>query len=137
MYKMFSVNVEQNELDPEFHNGKSHTEFRLSDLNTTYLSSMRLANLCVYSGTNTANKPYNNACGVKSFIRNITLYDGSVVLAQLNNAAPYLAFKGINRNNADQRDKRKVNLDRVAMVNRSVAGTENYNQIKCTPSQGT
>ena len=131
------LSVQQKELDPEFHNSTSHTEFRLNDLNITYLSSMRLANLCVF-GTNANGKPYNNACGVKALIKNITLYDGSVVLAQLNNSGPYLAFKGINRNNSDQRDKRKVNLDKVAMTNRSIGvetGNLYVNQIGTAESQ--
>ena len=130
---MFSVNVEQKELDPEFHNESSHTEFRLNDLNVTYLSSMRLANVCAH-GTGVSSS-YNNACGVKALIKNITLFDGSVVLAQLNNSAPYLAFKGINRNNSDQREKRKVNLDTVAMMNYSVGGSQRQNQISIASSQ--
>ena len=131
---MLNVNVKQNEMDPEFHNGTSHTEFRLNDLNVTYLASMRLANVCAFA-TGAENVAYNRACGVKALISSITLYDGSIVLAQLNNAGPYLAFKGINRNNSDQRDKRKVNLDTVAMMNGSVAGTENLNQIREATTQ--
>ena len=52
-----------------------------------------------------ADTQWNKKGGVLSYIKNITLYDGSVVLDQLRQVAPYMAFKNYNkanRNNVGQ-----------------------------------
>ena len=105
-------------LDPEYFNSTQGCEFRLNDLNVTYLSSMYVGNIGAY-GTNgdRAIIKYNPYGGTKKLVKNITLYNGGDVLAQLLDAGSWIAFKAQNQDNSDKLSKTNKTLGRNALLN--------------------
>ena len=110
-------------IDPSIYSETSSLcVFELGDYNTTYLSSMRLMNLGVHGDDLTDDDRYNSQAGVLGMIKNITLFDGSVVLSQLNSANVWGAFKSVNRDNSDAFTMRHMYQDATALSLQSRLG---------------
>tara|TARA_R110000796_G_scaffold95170_2_gene200306 strand:+ start:4078 stop:5400 length:1323 start_codon:yes stop_codon:yes gene_type:complete len=114
----YTSQIQTKILDPQFFNNTQGCEFRLNDLNVTYLTSMYLGNVGAY-GTNgdRATLKYSDYGGVKTLVKNITLYNGGDVLAQLNDAGSWVAFKGQNQDNSDLLSKSSKSQGRGALQN--------------------
>jgi len=103
-------------IDPSIYSTTSSLcVFELDAYNTTYLSSLRLMNLGAFSADFTTADRYNSQAGVLSMIKQITLFDGSVVLSQLNAANVWAAFKSVNRDNSDAFSMRHMYGDQAAL----------------------
>jgi hypothetical protein len=92
--------------DPVHHSNK-RSEFKL-DIDKLYLSNFRLCNVGCKISNQASTIDYNKACGVKSLVRNIYLYDGNVIIDSLVKANRWLAFKSFqtsNDNNMDFKSK--------------------------------
>jgi|TARA_R110001592_G_scaffold185951_2_gene430195 hypothetical protein len=91
-----------NIIDPVFFANKTRAEFRLNHEDVAYLSSG--CYLCLGGfGTNAVLNQvnYNRRAGVAGMVSSIQLLNGGDVLAQLESAGSWMAFKGINKDNAD------------------------------------
>mgnify|MGYP003650688237 FL=1 len=114
----YTNTIKTKTLDPEFFNSTQGCEFRLNDINTTYLSSMYLGNVGAFGSDGNRNViKYNPYGGVKNLIKDITLYDGGNVLAQLQEVGPWVAFKSQNQDNSDARSKQLKELGNAALFN--------------------
>jgi len=92
----YNSGVKSNVYDPVLTLENNRVEWQLPR-GALFLSSLRLHNLGATIGT--ADTQWNKKGGILSYIKNITLYDGSVVLDQLREVAPYMAFKNYNKAN--------------------------------------
>jgi len=104
-------NVTTRIIDPVFDRANLRVEFRLP-ADSCYLSSMRLINFGIDS--NNAATSYNPQLGALGAIRNISVFDGSVLLEQLTDASLLNAFKNVQAEN-----------DYNLSVNRSLKYNEN------------
>lgn len=89
-----------------FDQSKYRSEFRLDD-NTLFLSNMRILNLGLTSTVGNT-KRYNLVNGVGAIIKNIYLYDGSVILDKVINFGDYSAFTAYNKSNEANSDVQKL-----------------------------
>lgn len=87
------------QINPTSNSTNFRTEFRLNAPNTVYLTNIRICNVGVT--TNTGTHPINSLAGLGSIIRNLTLYDGNVVLDQILNYNIWSAFNSYNKTNDD------------------------------------
>ena len=124
----YTSQIQTKILDPQFFNNTQGCEFRLNDLNVTYLTSMYLGNVGAYgTNGNRATLKYNNYGGVKNLVKNITLYNGGDVLAQLLDAGSWVAFKGQNQDNSDLLSKSSKSQGRGALQNENKNNTTGAN----------
>ncbi len=89
-------NVTTRIIDPVFDRSNLRVEFRLP-ADSCYLSNMRLVNVAIDS--NNAATSYNPQLGALGAIRNISIFDGSVLLEQLTDATLLNAFKNVQAEN--------------------------------------
>ena len=89
-----------------FDQSKYRSEFRL-DSDTLFLSNMRILNLGLTS-TEGTDKRYNLVNGVGAIIKNIYLYDGSVILDKIINFGDFSAFTAYNKSNQANSDIAKL-----------------------------
>lgn len=89
-----------------FDQSKYRSEFRLTP-DKLYLSNMRILNLGLTS-VETSEKRYNLVNGAGAVIKNIYLYDGSVVLDKIINFGDFSAFQAYNHTNQFNSDLAKV-----------------------------
>ena len=89
-----------------FDQSKYRSEFRLTP-DKLFLSNMRILNLGLKS-VETSEKRYNLVNGVGAVIKNIYLYDGSVILDKVINFADYSAFQAYNHTNQHNSDIAKL-----------------------------
>ena len=87
-------------LDPTIFNQR-RCEFRIPQ--GVYLSNLRLGNIgCTVTGADDAAPPqYPVHLGAYSLIQRISLLNGNIEIAELNNVGDYLAFANQNRTNAN------------------------------------
>lgn len=98
----YNSGVKSNVYDPILTLNNNRAEWQLPE-GSLFLSSLRLHNVGASIGV--ANTQFNKKGGVWAYIKNITLYDGSVVLDQLREVGAFMAFKNYNkanRNNVGQ-----------------------------------
>jgi len=94
-------------IDPVSFNN-SRAEFRLNESNIAYITSGMYLSLGAYGKNATLNQVrYNNSAGVAAVVKSIRLLDGGTVLAQLENAGSWMAWKGMNHDNADARSQKQ------------------------------
>lgn len=89
-----------------FDQSKYRSEFRLTP-DKLYLSNMRILNLGL-TAVETTEKRYNLVNGAGAVIKNIYLYDGSVVLDKIINFGDFSAFQAYNHTNQYNSDLAKV-----------------------------
>lgn len=89
-------NVTSRIIDPVFDRSNLRVEFRLP-ADSCYLSNMRLINIAINSDN--AGSSYNPQLGALGAIRNISVFDGSVLLEQLSDATLLNAFKNVQAEN--------------------------------------
>lgn len=89
-------NVTTRIIDPVFDRSNLRVEFRLP-ADSCYLSNMRLVNIAIDSDN--AASSYNPQLGALGAIRNISIFDGSVLLEQLTDATLLNAFKNVQAEN--------------------------------------
>lgn len=104
-------------LDPVYFQNKSRAEFRLNDLDTAYLTSGMYLSLGTF-GTNATRGEvhYNRRAGIASAVKSIRLLDGGNVLAQLDNAGSWMAWKGCNHDNSDLLSKKQMRMNSAALM---------------------
>ena len=95
----YTQGIHNKQINPTTNSTNFRTEFRLNDPSTIYLTDMRLCN--VGFSTESTPKSINELNGVNSVIKNLTLYDGNVVLDQVLNYQLYSGFKCYNKTNDD------------------------------------
>jgi len=89
-------NVTSRIIDPVFDRSNLRVEFRLP-ADSCYLSNIRLINIAINSDN--AASSYNPQLGALGAIRNISVFDGSVLLEQLSDATLINAFKNVQAEN--------------------------------------
>lgn len=102
----YNSSVKTNVFDPILTLDNNRAEWQLP-AGSLYLSSLRLHNLGAFLSAGAPIK-WNTKGGIYSYIRNITLYDGSVILDQLRNVSEYMAFKNYNKAN-----RNNVSLEKI------------------------
>ena len=108
-----------NIIDPVYFNNKSRAEFRLNHEDVAYLSSGCYLALGGHGANAVLEQVnYNRRSGVAGMVNSIQLLNGADVLAQLDSAGPWMAFKGLNKDNADAVSKQ--------MMSQSAAGLIHY-----------
>lgn len=108
-------------IDPVYFNANKSAEFRLNEETTAYLTSGMY--LCLGSyGTNAEVNvvKYNRRAGVASVVRAIRLLNGGDVIAQLEQAGPWMAWKGTNHDNADARSKKQASFAEGSLIHDSI-----------------
>lgn len=104
----YTANTKTEILNSVFDQSNYRSEFRLTP-DKLYLSNMRILNLGLTSaefGMGTGR--YNLVNGVGSIIKNVYLYDGSVILDKVINFADYSAFTSYNKTNQHNSDISKI-----------------------------
>jgi hypothetical protein len=89
-----------------FDQSKYRSEFRLTP-DKLFLSNMRILNLGL-TATEVGEKRYNLVNGAGAVIKNIYLYDGSVILDKIINFGDFSAFQAYNHTNQYNSDVGKV-----------------------------
>ena len=89
-----------------FDQSKYRSEFRFES-DTLFLSNMRILNLGL-TAVQTTDKRYNLVNGVGAIIKNIYLYDGSVILDKVINFGDFSAFTAYNKSNQANSDIEKL-----------------------------
>jgi len=95
-------------IDPVYFNAGRSAEFRLNEDSTAYITSGMY--LCIGAFGDNAKLNvvgYNRRAGVASVVSSIRLLNGGDVIAQLENAGQWMAWKGCNHDNADARSKKQ------------------------------
>jgi len=102
----YTSGIHSKQLNPTSNSDNFRSEFKFpTSEGEVYLTDLRLCNIGIVT---TGDKNINSMNGLASLIRNITLYDGNVVLDQLLNVDIYSAFKnGYKSTNNDSLDKNK------------------------------
>lgn len=95
----YTQGIHNKQINPTTNSTNFRTEFRLNDPSTIYLTDIRLCN--VGFSTNSSPKNINELNGLNAVIKNLTLYDGNVVLDQVLNYQLYSGFKCYNKTNDD------------------------------------
>tara|TARA_R110000796_G_scaffold10915_1_gene36562 strand:- start:2977 stop:4341 length:1365 start_codon:yes stop_codon:yes gene_type:complete len=111
-----------NIIDPVYFNNKSRAEFRLDHHDVAYLSSGCYLSLGAHA-TNAllTEVNYNRRAGVAGLVRSLRLLDGATVLAQLDNAGSWMAFRGLNKDNADAFSKKMMPCSATALMQNGIA----------------
>ena len=91
-------NITTRIIDSVFDRANLRVEFRVP-ADSVYLSNMRLVGLGVFSSNGATS--YNELLGALGGVKNISVFDGSVLLEQMNNAEVVNAFKAVGFNNDD------------------------------------
>lgn len=96
-------NMTTKQIDPLYHNQSTRTEFMLG--NQKYLPTLRLAFLGVdlSPNANNGNARYVGNAGCYALIKNIFLYDGSILIDKCQNLPMFMAFDNIRMGNSKQR----------------------------------
>tara|TARA_R110000782_G_scaffold45394_3_gene100876 strand:+ start:6647 stop:8011 length:1365 start_codon:yes stop_codon:yes gene_type:complete len=118
-------------IDPvSFNNGRS-AEFRLNESNIAYVTSGMYLSLGAY-GTHAKlhEVRYNRSAGVASVVKSIRLLDGGVVLAQLDNAGQWMAWKGVNHDNADARSQKQASGIEGSLLQSKIPNADNQQNIR-------
>jgi hypothetical protein len=102
MSTVYTDNVKTHLIDPVYSRNNYRAEFRLQS-GTAYMSNLRLCNLGIF-GVN--NKDYNAYTGTYGIIRQISLYDDSVLLDQQLEFPIWQAFQNYNKANQANMDLR-------------------------------
>lgn len=102
----YTNNVYTEIFNSVFDQSKYRSEFRLT-ADKLYLSNMRILNLGLTS-TEGTDKRYNLVNGVGAIIKNIYLYDGSVILDKIINFGDFSAFTAYNKSNQANSDVAKI-----------------------------
>lgn len=89
-------NITTRIVDAVFDRANLRAEFRLP-ADTVYLSNMRLIGLGIFSSE--AATSYNELLGALGGVKNISVFDGSVLLEQMNNAEILNSFKAVQNVN--------------------------------------
>tara|TARA_R110000744_G_scaffold40074_1_gene90930 strand:- start:2773 stop:4119 length:1347 start_codon:yes stop_codon:yes gene_type:complete len=92
----YNSGVKTNIYDPVMTLSNNRVEWNLP-ADSMYLSSLRIHNIGAFATGGVA--AWNKKGGIFSYIRNITLYDGGVILDQLRFVGEYMSFKNYNRAN--------------------------------------
>ena len=111
-----------NIIDPVFFANKTRAEFRLNHENVAYLSSG--CYLCLGGfGTNAVLNQvnYNRRAGVAGMVSSIQLLNGGDVLAQLESAGSWMAFKGLNKDNADAFSKQMMACSAAGLIHHGIS----------------
>ena len=119
-----------NIIDPVFFANKTRAEFRLNHENVAYLSSG--CYLCLGGfGTNAVLNEvnYNSRAGIAGMVSSIQLLNGGDVLAQLESAGSWMAFKGLNKDNADAFSKQMMACSAAGLMNWGIAHGDNQEII--------
>ena len=106
-----------NIIDPQHFTATHSCEFRLNKTNVAYLTNG--AYLCLGAhGTNaTVNQVhYNRRAGIAGMVESIRLLNGGDVLAQLDNAGTWMAWKGLNQDNANARSRKQMSYDSAGIL---------------------
>ena len=106
-----------NIIDPQHFTSTHSCEFRLNKTNVAYLTNG--AYLCLGAhGTNaTVNEVhYNRRAGIAGMVESIRLLNGGDVLAQLDNAGTWMAWKGLNQDNANARSRKQMSYDSAGIL---------------------
>lgn len=91
-------NITTRIIDSVFDRANLRVEFRVP-ADSVYLSNMRLVGLGIFSDNATSS--YNELLGALGGVKNISVFDGAVLLEQMNNAEVVNAFKAVGFNNDD------------------------------------
>ena len=89
-------NITTRIVDAVFDRANLRAEFRLP-ADTVYLSNMRLIGLGIFSSNGATS--YNELLGALGGVKNISVFDGSVLLEQMNNAEILNSFKAVQNVN--------------------------------------
>mgnify|MGYP003134239323 CR=1 FL=1 len=89
-------NITTRIVDAVFDRANLRAEFRLPP-DSVYLSNMRLIGLGIFSSNATTS--YNELLGALGGVKNISVFDGSVLLEHMNNAEILNAFKAVQNVN--------------------------------------
>ena len=114
-----------NIIDPVYFNNKSRAEFRLDLDNVAYLSSgcyLALGGFGADALLTEVN--YNRRAGVAGLVSSIRLLNGGDVLAQLDNAGSWMAWKGSNHDNADAFSKKMGPCNASALMHVGIANAD-------------
>ena len=105
----YTSNVSTKILNSVFNQSKYRSEMRIVE-DGLYLSNMRLLNVGLVgtAGAYAADRRYAHLCGVHGQIRNISLYDGKVVLDQIVGYNDWSGFQAYNHSNQANSDIYKV-----------------------------
>lgn len=111
-----------NIIDPVFFNNQSRAEFRLNHQDVAYLSSGCYLALGGF-GTDAllTEVNYNRRAGVAGLVSSIRLLNGGDVIAQLDQAGSWLAFRGLNKDNADAFSKKMAPCSASALMHLGIA----------------
>tara|TARA_R110000764_G_scaffold17311_1_gene47611 strand:- start:203 stop:1564 length:1362 start_codon:yes stop_codon:yes gene_type:complete len=111
-----------NIIDPVYFNNQTRAEFRLDHENVAYLSSGCYLALGGF-GTDAllTEVNYNRRAGVAGLVSSIRLLNGGDVLAQLDNAGTWLAFRGLNKDNADAFSKKMQPCSAAGLMHTGIA----------------
>ena len=113
-----------NILDPVYFNNQTRAEFRLNHENVAYLSSGCYLALGGYGADALLTEVnYNRRAGVAGLVKSIQLLNGADVLAQLDNVGSWMAFKGLNHDNADSFTKKMASCNAAALMHVGVPNT--------------
>ena len=114
-----------NIIDPVFFNNKTRAEFRLNHEDVAYLSSgcyLALGGFGTHAVLNQVN--YNRRAGIAGMVSSIQLLNGGDVLAQLESAGSWMAFRGLNKDNADAFSKQMMACSSAALMHYSIVGAQ-------------
>mgnify|MGYP003650160735 FL=1 len=119
-----------NIIDPVFFNGQTRAEFRLNHQDVAYLSSGCYLALGGF-GTDAllTEVNYNRRAGVAGLVSSIRLLNGGDVLAQLDHAGSWLAFRGLNKDNADAFSKKMAPCNASALMHLGIATADDQEII--------
>ena len=111
-----------NIIDPVYFNNQTRAEFRLDHENVAYLSSGCYLALGGF-GTDAllTEVNYNRRAGVAGLVSSIRLLNGGDVLAQLDNAGSWMAFRGLNKDNADAFSKKMMSCSAAGLMHTGIA----------------
>ena len=111
-----------NIIDPVYFNNQTRAEFRLDHENVAYLSSGCYLALGGF-GTDAllTEVNYNRRAGVAGLVSSIRLLNGGDVLAQLDNAGSWMAFRGLNKDNADAFSKKMMSCSAAGLMHQGIA----------------
>lgn len=120
----YTNNVVTEIFNSVFDQSKYRSEFRLTP-DKLYLSNMRILNLGLTAAELLGEKRYNLVNGVGAVIKNIYLYDGSVIIDKVINYADYSAFTSYNHTNQYNSDLKVLSRAGLGFVYEKEPNAEN------------
>ena len=120
-----------NIIDPQHFTETHSCEFRLNKTNVAYLTNG--AYLCLGAhGDNTVQNEvhYNRRAGIASMISSMRLLNGGDVLASLDNAGAWMAWKGLNQDNANSRSRKQMSFDTAGILRFAINTEQDANKIR-------